>query len=108
MKTIAYVGNVNRYDYNDVIKHADFNGVKTYNLMNTSQEQITQDLLEANSLVVIGNWWEIPKDARDIMGLAQIIGKPVRCLNDVPVNFEKMCVVEFCTGIIEGIFNEND
>lgn len=102
-KCIAYVGNVNRYDYDDVIEFAKDNGVKTYDLMNTSQEQITQDLLEAKSLVVIGDWWELPKDARDIIGLAQIIGKTIRYLNDVPGGFQKMCIVNFCTELADGI-----
>lgn len=102
-RCIAYVGNVNRFDYEDVIEFAKENGVKTYDLMNTSDEQKTQDLLEAKSLVVIGEWWEIPKDARDIIGLAQIIGKPVRCLNDVPGGFRKMCIVNFCTELADSI-----
>lgn len=103
MKIIAYVGNPNRFDYDDIIEFAKDSGVKTYNLMDTSQEQTTQDLLEAKSLVVIGEWWEIPKDARDIIGLAQIIGKPIRYLNDVPVGFQKLCIVNFCTELADGI-----
>ena len=103
MKVNAYVGNKNRFDYHHIIESAIKNGFMTYDLMNTSEEHITQDLLEANKLVIIGDWWELPKDARDIMALAQIIGKPVKCLNDVPVSIEKNCVVDFCTSIVEGI-----
>lgn len=105
MKTIAYVGNKNRYDYNCHIESTKREDFKVYDLMNTSQEQITQDLLEATDLVVIGDWWELPKDARDIMGLAQIIGKPITFYNDVPADFQKVCVVNFCMGIADGLLS---
>ncbi len=106
MKIAAFVGNKNRYNYYKRIEDANRNGYVVYDLMNTSEEQITQDLLKAESLVVIGDWYELPKDACDIMGLAHIIGKPITCYNDVPSDFQKVCVVNFCMGIADGILNE--
>ncbi len=112
MKTVAFVGNVNRFNYYTRILAAKDNGHKVYDLMNTSEEQVTQDLLESYSLVVIGDWYELPQDARDIIGLAQIIGKPVRYLNDVPADFQKACTINFCMSIADGLISsllgEND
>jgi len=106
MKTIAYVGNKNRHDYYRTIMEASVNRTKTYDLMNSSDEQVAKDLFEADQLVVIGDWYELPKDARDIMGFAHIIGKPITCYNDVPSDFQKVCVVNFCMGIADGILDE--
>ncbi len=106
MKTIAFVGNVNRYDYYNNIASAKFEGCKVYDLMNTAEEQVVQDLFEADELVVIGDWYKLPRDARDIIGLAQIIGKTIVFRNDVPLDFQKVCVVNFCMGIADGIMSE--
>ena len=105
VKTVGYCGNTHHKDYDDLIWEARDNGIMTYNLMTTDDLTLCDDIIKCEKIYVIGDFYEIPAQARRIIAYAFIIGKPILSIGGLDETFYRNCTVEFCLNMAEGLLD---
>lgn len=105
---IGYVGNPNRYDYDEYVALARSRGKIAYNLMIASDEHLCADIIKCEKIHVIGEKWEMPSKAKNIIAYANIIGIPILCLNDITESDIREFTIEFCFDMAFSLIDINN
>lgn len=74
-----------------------------YDLCNTSEEKVVQDMLKCDKLYVVGAYNLFSRDVWDCISLASICGKDIRNLDELPVEEINKHTVEFLRDLADGL-----
>lgn len=74
-----------------------------YDLCNTSEEQVVQDMLKCDKIYVIGDYKAFSRDVWDCISLASVCGKDIRDLDNLPVGELNKHTVEFLRDVADSI-----
>lgn len=74
-----------------------------YDLCNTSEEQVVQDMLKCDKIYVIGDYKTFSRDVWDCISLASVCGKDIRDLDNLPVGELNKHTVEFLRDVADSI-----
>lgn len=115
VRVIGFVGNPERFGYNDhiALMRRRGNGNVVYDLMNNTDTTIADDIMRCDKIYVIGDASEMPSEAQDIIGYATIMCKPILPLYNVTPEDIRLWTANFCINMAEGLmmlneFNEDD
>lgn len=108
VKVIGYVGNKYRFDYDALVYEARHSGQEVYDLMNTSDDTLAQDILKCNKLYVIGEKYEMNELAQDIIAYANLMGKPILSLNGITESEIRCFTINFCMNMAECLMAVNE
>lgn len=105
---VGYVGNKNRYDYDQLIAQARSRGLITYDLMNTSEEHVCDDILRCDKIYIIGEKFEMNELAQDIIAYANMMQKPINSLDGITESEIRCFTINFCMNMAEGLMAVNE
>ena len=108
VKVVGYVGNKNRYDYDQLVAQARSRGLVAYDFMNTSDDTLAQDILKCDKLYVIGEKYEMSELAQDVIAYANLMGKPILSLNGITESEIRCFTINFCMNMAEGLMAVNE
>jgi hypothetical protein len=108
VKVVGYVGNKNRYDYDQLVAQARSRGLVAYDLMNTSDDTLAQDILRCDKLYVVGEKYEMSELAQDVIAYANLMGKPILSLNGITESEIRCFTINFCMNMAEGLMAVNE
>jgi hypothetical protein len=108
VKVVGYVGNQNRFDYDQLVAQARSRGQVVYDFMNTSDDTLAQDILKCDKLYVIGEKYEMSELAKDVIAYANLMGKPILTLNGITEIEIRHFTINFCMNMAEGLMMVNE
>lgn len=108
VKVIGYVGNKNRYDYEQIVRQSRSRGVFTYDLMNTAEEHVCNDILSCDKIYIVGEKYEMSEFAQDVIAYANLMGKPILSLNGITESEIRCFTINFCMNMAEGLMAVNE
>ena len=110
LKVIGFCGNKNRFDYDNTIENMMAKGTIVFDLMNTSEDTLAQDILTCNKIYVIGEKFEMNELAQDVIAYANLMGKPILSLHGITESEIRCFTINFCMNMAEGLMlvNETD
>lgn len=108
VKVIGFCGNKNRFDYDQLVEDMRSKGNIVYDLMNTSEDTLAQDILKCDKLYVIGEKFEMDELAQDIIAYANLMGKPILSLNGITESEIRCYTITFCLNMAEGLMAVNE
>lgn len=108
VKVVGYVGNKNRYDYDQLVAQARSRGLVAYDLMNTAEEHVCDDILRCDKIYVVGEKFEMNELAQDIIAYANIMQKPINSLDGITESEIRCFTINFCMGMAEGLMMVNE
>ncbi len=100
---VGYVGNKNRYDYDQLVEQARSKGLIVYNLMNVPEEYICDDILRCGKIYVVGEKYEMNEFAQDVIAYANLMGKPILSLNGITESEIRRFTINFCMNMAESL-----
>ena len=74
-----------------------------YDLCNTSEEQVVQDMLKCDKIYVVGDYKSFTRDVWDCIALASVCGKDIRDLDNIPVGEFNKHTVEFLRDVADSL-----
>lgn len=74
-----------------------------YDLCNTSEEHVVDDMLKCDKIYVVGAYNLFSKDVWDCLSLASVCGKDIRNLDDLPVGELNKHTVDFLRRMADGL-----
>lgn len=107
-KVIGFCGNKNRFDYDQTIENMMVKGTIVFDLMNTSEDTLAQDILRCDKIYVIGEKFEMGELAQDIIAYANLTGKPILSLNGITESEIRCYTITFCLNMAEGLMMVNE
>lgn len=108
VKVVGYVGNKNRYDYDQLVAQARSRGLVAYDLMNTAEEHVCEDILRCDKIYVVGEKFEMNELAQDIIAYANMMQKPINSLDGITESEIRCFTINFCMNMAEGLMAVNE
>lgn len=108
VKVVGYVGNKNRYDYDQLVAQARSRGLVAYDLMNTAEEHVCDDILRCDKIYVVGEKFEMNELAQDIIAYANMMQKPINSLDGITESEIRCFTINFCMNMAEGLMAVNE
>lgn len=108
VKVVGYVGNKNRYDYDQLVAQARSRGLVAYDLMNTAEEHVCDDILRCDKIYVVGEKFEMNELAQDIIAYANMMQKPINSLDGITESEIRCFTINFCMNMAEGLMMVNE
>lgn len=90
-------------EYKSRVAEMKKNNVIICDLCNTPEEHVVQDMLNSEKIYIIGDYHNFSKDVWDCIALANICGKYMFSLDDLPVAELNKHTVDFLRRMADGL-----